>query len=150
MRRKAAFFLMRDLRQDVPHKMDLATLPGSSQELLFRRRLDAAGMGVRNAQPHSPEATFFQLLEKRPPRVLRLVEHGLHSQDLPGSLTFNAMGDHQRQRNEPVFDPNFVVIGVDHNERIFLFQRPRPERFYLIPQPLIDLRDLGGRDIFNP
>ena len=112
--------------------MDLAALLGGSQELLFRRGLDA-GMGIRDAQTHPPQTAFFQLLEKRPPGILRLVKHRLHGQDLPGSLGINAVGDHQRQGDDPVLDPNFVIMGVNHDDRIFLFQRPRPERFNLIP-----------------
>jgi hypothetical protein len=48
------FFLVRDLGQDVPHKMHLATLPGSSQELLFHRGLDA-GNGKLNSQGHGKQ-----------------------------------------------------------------------------------------------
>jgi len=82
MGREPAFFPVRDLGQDVAHEVDLAALPGGAQPFLSDRGRDS-GVGVGEAERRPLHAPGFELPEEEPPRVLRLVEHRLHSQDLP-------------------------------------------------------------------
>jgi len=60
------------------------------------------------------------------------------------------VGDHQRQSDDPVLIPDLVVAGVDPDEGIFLLQKLTAKVFDLILKPLVDLRNLGGRDVFDP
>jgi len=78
---EAGFFPKRHLSQDVPHEVDLAALPGGSQPFLPDRGLDA-GVGVGDAERGSLHPPGLEVAEEGSPGVLRLVEHGLHGQDL--------------------------------------------------------------------
>ena len=81
MGREPSFFPMGNFGQEVPHKVNLTTLPGAAQPFLADRGLEA-GVGVGDAERGPLHAPGLELTEKEAPGVLRLVEHGLHSQDL--------------------------------------------------------------------
>ncbi len=114
MGREAALLLVRDLGQDVPHEVDLAALPRGAEPLLPHRGLDP-GVGVGDAQRGPFHASRLELPEEDPPRVLRLVEHGLDSQDLSRTGRINTAGDHHGYRDDPSFNTDLLIQGVDPN-----------------------------------
>ena len=148
MSRKTGFLPMRHPGQDVPHEVDLAALPGGAQPFLSDGGLDAR-MGVRNNQSRPFHSPFLEILEKRTPAVLGLVEHRLHSQDFAISGLIYTAGDQYGYGNDSSLDPNLLVESVDPDDRVLLLQRPGAKRFHLGVQFPVKLGDLGRRDVLD-
>lgn len=127
---------------------DLAALPGGTQPFLPESGLDAR-MGVGDAQSGPLHAPRLELAEEGPPGVLRLVEHGLNSQDLPRTGGIDAAGDNHGHRDDPSFNPDLLIKSIDPEEGILLSQRPSLEVLDLGVELLVELRDLAGRDVLD-
>ncbi len=148
MGREPRFFPMGHLGQDVPHEVDLAALPRGAQPFLPDRGLEA-GVGVGDAERRPLHAPGLELAEKEAPGVLRLVKHGLHSQDLPRTGLVDAAGDHHGHRDHSPLNADLLVQGVDPEERILLVQGPALKIGELRVELLVELRDLGGGDVLD-
>jgi hypothetical protein len=148
MGREAPFFPVRDLGQDVAHEVDLAALPRGAQPFLADRGLDA-GVGIGDAESRPLHPPGLELAEEGPPGVLRLVEHGLHGQDLPAAGLVYATGDHDRHRDAPSFHSDLLVQRVDPQEGVPLSQGTGLKLSDLGVELLVALRDLGRGDVLD-
>jgi len=92
--------------------VDLAALPRGAQPFLSERGLDPS-VGVGDAERGPIHAPGLELTEKEALGVLRLVEHGLHGQDLPRTGRIDPAGDHHGDRDDPPLDSDLSSSQKD-------------------------------------
>jgi hypothetical protein len=129
-------------------KWTLQRCQEAPQPFLPHRGLDPE-VSVGDAERGPFHAPRFELAEKDASGVLGFVEHGLHGQDLPGTGRIDPAGDHDGDRDDPSFDPDFLVQGIDPEEGILFGQGSRLKIGDLRVELLVELRDLAGGDILD-
>jgi len=114
---QTSLFAMRNLGQDVSHKMYLAPLPTCPYPLFLYGCLSPL-MSIRNKHPHPPYPPPLKLPHKLLPRLLFLFPQRLRRQYLPPPLFIHPISYHYRQRHYPPIATNLLIKSIHPDKRI--------------------------------
>ena len=124
--------------QQVPHRMDPASLPRGAQDLADG--LLQPFVGVRDHQLHALEAALVQRAEEVDPERCGFRQADVQPDDLPAALGVGRHSDYHRHRDDPATLALLQIGGVQPHVRPVALQRPLQEG----ADPLVDvLAQLG-------
>ena len=127
-----------DLRQDVAHEMNPATLPRRALERDLDRG-DQPGVRVGDHQPNPAEAARLQRPEERRPERLGLRVADVEAEDLAGAVSGDADRDDDRLGDDLPPDSGLAVGRVDEHIRVGLLpERALPECGDVLVEVLAD------------
>ena len=99
---------MGDVSQDVPHKMNRASLPATPEEGLLHS-FSQACMGIGDTQPDRLQTPFFKIVEEDPTGLFRSGHHGLTGQYLTTPLCCDPGNNHNYHADDTTVEPHLLI-----------------------------------------
>ncbi|EYD75948.1 hypothetical protein Rumeso_02493 [Rubellimicrobium mesophilum DSM 19309] len=132
------------VRERIPHEVDATPLPSGADHPLDGG-LEAL-VGVRDDQPHAPEASPDEVLQERGPEGLRFGRTDVQAHDLAPAVPVGGHGDYGRHTDDAATLADLEVGGIEPEIGPFAFERALEEGAHPLVDLFAQLRDLALAD----